>query len=136
MKHTTMIVHTTIGKYDHISDVHKSLMLLNSNLKYLHEDIPKNLTKKTNSGKDLEIFDMSLNSMRNRLKRAIYSIGVMRRTLPSLERRRMIRDKAISVVELTKGFPVNTTDETMKSLLEFTDYLLEFTNDLDVEPKE
>lgn len=44
------------------------------------------------------------------------------------ERMNYMRNQALSVIELTKGFTTEPTDNAMKTLLEFTDYILELTN--------
>jgi len=44
------------------------------------------------------------------------------------ERKKFIREQAITVKELTKGFTSEPKDNAMKTLLEFTDYILELTN--------
>lgn len=44
------------------------------------------------------------------------------------DRKKFIREQAIAVQELTKGFNYPLKDNAMKTLLEFTDYILELTN--------
>ena len=50
-----------------------------------------------------------------------------------LERKKKIRESALTVLELTKGFTTKPTDTAMITLLEFTDYILELTNDIHLE---
>lgn len=47
-----------------------------------------------------------------------------------INRAKFIRKQAIAVTELTKHINSNTSDTTMKTLLEFTDYILELTGNL------
>jgi hypothetical protein len=45
-------------------------------------------------------------------------------------RKQMMRDKAITIFELTKGFTTESTDGALKSMLEMAGYVMELTNDL------
>lgn len=46
-------------------------------------------------------------------------------------KRRGMREEAIAVFELTKGFTGEPTDDAMKTALEMAKYVLELTNNLD-----
>lgn len=47
---------------------------------------------------------------------------------PSLERRKHMRNQAICITELCKGFAAEPTTNAGKAMLEMTDYVLELTN--------
>ncbi len=44
------------------------------------------------------------------------------------ERKKFIREQAIIIQELTKGFTIEPTDNAMKACLEMTNYVLELTD--------
>lgn len=47
------------------------------------------------------------------------------------KRKKYIRNKAIIVTELIKGFTTIPTDNAMLTLIEFTNYILELTTDVE-----
>ena len=51
-------------------------------------------------------------------------------TVLNIERKQMMRNKAITIFELTKGFTTESTDGAIKSMLEMAGYVMELTNDL------
>lgn len=64
------------NKVNSKNNLYSDLNLLELQMEALQEDIPRNLVERRSAVTDLEMFDMKITAMRNRLHRAIeYLLG-------------------------------------------------------------